>query len=59
MAEVSPYRMVTGVEISQSRYEELIAKEERLSIIEELFRKAEFVSSNDIKIILGIGEGEQ
>ena len=49
----------TTVTVPKPEYEELVRDSERLDIIEAMLKKNGYVSSGDVKIILGIEESEE
>lgn len=44
----------SNVSITIERYQNLLHKEERLSVIERLLKQGKYVSTDDLKIILEI-----
>ena len=44
---------------TKSEYEELVKRNERLRIIEAMLKKNNYVSTGDLKTILGIEESEE
>lgn len=47
------------VTVPKPEYEKLVRDSERLDIIEAMLKKNGYVSSGDVKIILGIEESEE
>ena len=48
------------IKISISRYDELVKASERIAAVERMFKSGNYVSTDDIKVVLGIEvpEGE-
>lgn len=50
---------VGTVSVPKSEYEALVRDSEKLDIIKTLMQKSNYVSTGDLKIILGIEESEE
>jgi hypothetical protein len=59
MANYNLTDLVSTVSISKNEYEELVRNSLRLEIVKGYVEKSNYVSTNDIKFLLGIEEKEE